>query len=217
MSRADRFRSHSAEDFFRRRQFLGGLAATGAIASAWPAIADTPEGWDDGDPACRVPYAELAAPDGYDLDAAFLQSFVELSEALTGVALPDKNLAGELMNRYARHKQLSAILKKLIDTYRSIAPGGTRPSDAVLRQSFFPDPPSNDDAKNLAEGAKQLIYLWYVSAFYLVIPDSNPPTKAWVYGTSEQYRRALLWSVIQAHAPMTPGGPPGHWEFAPKI
>jgi hypothetical protein len=102
-------------------------------------------------------------------------------------------------------------LKKLIDTYRSIAPGDTQPTDAALKQNFFPDTPSD-----LNEGAKQLIYLWYVSAFYLVIPNSNPPTKAWLYGTREQYRRALLWSIIQAHAPMTPGGSPQHWAYAPK-
>src|SRR5262245_37785965 len=130
----------------------------------------------------------------------------------TGVKPLDKNLAGELMDRYARHEQLSATLKKLIDTYRSIAPGDSQPSDAALKQSFFPDAPSSDDAKNLTEGARQLIYLWYVSAFY----NSNPATSGWVYGTPEQYRRALLWSVIQAHAPMTSGGPPGYWASAPK-
>jgi len=208
MNRTDRSRSRSPEHFFLRRQFLGQLAATGTVATAWPAFAQSLEGWGEGDPLCRVSYTELDAPDGYELDEAFLKSFIGLSEALTGVKPLNKNLAGELMDRYARHKQLSPTLKKLIDTYRSIAPGDTPPSDAVLKQSFFPDTPSGDDAKNLTEGAKQLIYLWYVSAFY--------GDKAWVYGTREQYRRALLWSVIQAHAPMTPGGPPDHWAFAPK-
>jgi hypothetical protein len=218
MNLADRFRSQSPADFLIRRRLLWLLASTGAVATAWPALAQqTYEGWDEGDPLCRVPYEELAAPDGYELDEPFLQSFIGLSEALTGVKPLDKNLAGELMDRYARHKQLSATLKKLIDTYRSVAPDDSQPGDAALKQSFFSDTPSSDDAKNLTEGAKQLIYLWYVSAFYVVIPDSNPPTKAWVYGTQEQYRRALLWSVIQAHAPMTAGGLPGHWAFAPKI
>jgi len=171
-------------------------------------LAQTYEGWDEGDPLCRVKYEELAAPEGYELDEAFLKSFIGLSEALTGVKPLDKNLAGELMERYATHPQLSATLKKLIDTYRSIAPGDSQPSDAALKQSFFQD--------DLTEGATQLIYLWYISAFYTKIPDSNPPTTAWVYGTQEQYRRALLWSVIQAHAPMTSGGPPGYWASAPK-
>jgi hypothetical protein len=218
MTRTYQSRSGSPEEFFLRRRFLGQLAGTGAVMSVWPALAQTGgEGWDEGDPLCRVSYAELAAPDGYELDEAFLKSFIGLSEALTGVKPLDKNLAGELMDRYARHKQLSSVLKMLIDTYRSITPSDTQPSDAALKQAFFPDAPSSDDAKNVTEAAKQLIYLWYVSAFYVVIPDSNPPTRAWVYGTPEQYRRALLWSVVQAHAPMTPGGQPGYWAYAPKV
>ena len=215
MTRTYQSRSGSPEEFFLRRRFLGQLAGTGAVMSVWPALAQTGgEGWDEGDPLCRVSYAELATPDGYELDEAFLKSFIGLSEALTGVKPLDKNLAGELMDRYARHKQLSSALKMLIDTYRSITPSDTQPSDAALKQAFFP---SSDDAKNVTEAAKQLIYLWYVSAFYVVIPDSNPPTRAWVYGTPEQYRRALLWSVVQAHAPMTPGGQPGYWAYAPKV
>src|SRR5262249_33441998 len=158
MNRTDRFRSRSPEDFFLRRQFLGQLAATSAIASAWPALAQTYEGWDEGDPLCRESYKDVA-PEGYELDEAFLKSFIGLSEALTGVKPLDKNLAGELMERYATHPQFSATLKKLIDTYRSIAPGNSQPSDAALKQSFFPDAPSSDDAK-LTEGATQLIYLW---------------------------------------------------------
>jgi hypothetical protein len=218
MSRTYQARSKSPQEFFLRRHFLRQLAATGAVVSGWPALAQTGgEGWDEGDPLCRVRYSELAAPEGYELDEAFLKSFIGLSEALTGVKPLEKNLAGELMDRYARNKQLSAALKKLIDTYRSIAPGDAQPSDTALKQALFPDAPSGDDAKALTEAAKQLIYLWYVSAFYLVIPDSNPPTRAWIYGTPEQYRRALLWSVIQAHAPMTPGGQPGYWASAPKI
>src|SRR6266849_51106 len=155
MSRTYQFRSESPEEFFLRRQFLGQLAATGTVMSVWPALAQTGgEGWDEGDPLCRVPYAELAAPEGYELDEAFLKSFIGLSEALTGVKPLDKNLAGELMDRYARNKQLSAALKKLIDTYRSIAPGDTQPSDAALKQALFPDAPSGDDAKGLTEAAK---------------------------------------------------------------
>ena len=64
--------------------------------------------------------------------------------------------------------------------------------------------------------AKQLIYVWYVSAFFL--PRSlteTPLVRVWFYGTPEQYSHALLWSVIRAHAPMTPGGPPDHWANAP--
>jgi hypothetical protein len=110
-----------------RRQFLG-LAATGAFVAMCPGLAvAVPEEWEEGDPLCRVPYAELASPDGYELDAAFFKSFVELSETLTGVAPLNGYLASQFMERYALNKTLSATLKKLIDAYRELAPGGTRP------------------------------------------------------------------------------------------
>ncbi len=204
-------------DAVPRRQFLGHLAATGAFAAMWPSLAEAvTEEWEDGDPACRPRYSELAKPDGYELDAAFLRNFIGLSEVLTGVAPLDRNLAGEFLDRFARHPKLSATLKKLIDAYQSIAPGDARPDEASVKQRFLPDPPLNDESKQLNEGAKQVIYLWYVSAFFLP-RDDDPTKKIWVYGSSEQYKRALLWSVIQAHAPMTPGGRPGHWAFAPAV
>lgn len=205
-----------SESQILRRQFLGQLAATGFVASLWPAFAEALEGWEDGDPLCRLPYAQLAKPNGYELDAAFFKSFVGLSEALTGVKPVNHNLAGELMDRYALHPQLSDVLKKLIDAHRTIAPGDTQPTDADLKKTFMPDAPASPEATALNDGAKQLIYLWYVSAFFLPRAD-DPKTKAWVYGTREQYGRALLWSVIQAHAPMTPGGRPGYWAHAPAI
>jgi hypothetical protein len=198
---------------FQRRQFLEGIAATGALAALWPSLAEAVEEWEDGDPACRVPYSELPKAD-YELDAAFLKSFVGLSEALTGIAPLDRNLAGEFMERFATNRTLSATLKKLIDAYRSIAPGDARPDEASIKQRFMPDQPTSDEDKQLNAGAKQLIYLWYVSAFFLPRED-DPTKKVWVYGTAEQYRSALLWSVIQAHAPMTPGGRPGHWAHVP--
>jgi hypothetical protein len=197
-----------------RRQFLA-LTAAGAFVAMCPGlVAAVPEEWEDGDPLCRLPYSERSTPDGYELDAAFFKSFVGLSEALTGVAPLDQHLAGEFMQRYALHPGLSATLKKLIDSYREIAPGDTRPNDDALKQRFMPDAPANDESKTVNDGAKQLIYLWYVSAFFLPRED-DATKKAWFYGSPEQYRHALLWRVIQAHAPMTPGGRPGHWADRP--
>jgi len=200
----------------------GGPAAAGALATLWPGLAQAfVEEWEDGDPLCRVPYTELEKPDGYELDAAFLKSFIGLSEALTGVAPIDRHLANQLMKRYATYPRLSATLKKLIDAYRAIAPGNTPPSADAVKQRFMPDPPLNDETKEINEGAKQIIYLWYVSAFFLPrFPDPAKPwfdgtPKVWIYDTPEQYRRALLWSVIEAHAPMTTGGAPYHWAHRP--
>ena len=207
-----------------RRQFLAQVAATGALVTLWPGMAEAfVEEWEDGDPLCRVPYPELDKPDGYELDSAFLKTFVSLSEALTGVSPVDRSLASEYLQRYATFPRLSATLKKMIDDYRAIAPGDARPDENLVKQHFMPNAPSNDEANELKEGAKQLIYLWYVSAFFLPRdPDPNKKwfegtPKVWLYDTPEQYRRALLWSVIQAHAPMTSGGIPGQWAHRPPV
>jgi diadenosine tetraphosphatase ApaH/serine/threonine PP2A family protein phosphatase len=204
-----------ADGLIRRRQFLEGLAATGAFATVLLNLAEAAEEWEDGDPACRVKYSELTKPEGYELDETYLKNFVGLSEALTGVTPLDRYLAGEFMQRFALHRQLSPTLKKLIDAYKSIATGSTPPDEAAIKKLFWPDPPMSDEAKVLNGGAKQVIYLWYVSAFFL--PREDDATKmVWIYGSAEQYKRALLWSVIRAHAPMTPGGKPGHWAHAPS-
>src|SRR5579859_4222659 len=103
---------------FPRREFLERVAATAAFAALWPSLAEAAEEWEEGDPACRVQYAELPKPDGYELDEAYLRNFIGLSESLTGVAPLDRNLAGEYLQRFATHPKLSATLKKLLDTYQ---------------------------------------------------------------------------------------------------
>ena len=195
------------DDPILRRQFLGQLAATSVAVLLWPGLADaTTELWEEGDPLCQVPLASVT-PD-YDLDLAFLDSFIGLSQTLTDVAPLDRHLSNQLMERFATNAQLSKTLPQLINAYREITPGNTRPADADVQRRII-----NDAA--LSEGAKQLIYLWYISAFFLPRPD-DPSKRMWVYGTPEQYRRALIWSVVRAHAPMTPGGPPGHWAVTPS-
>jgi hypothetical protein len=102
---------------------------------------------------------------------------------------------------------------------------GKVPSEGDIKQNIVA---SSDGA--VRAGAKQLIYLWYSSAFFLPLgPGSDPnrpplqddPTdtrkKVWVYGTPEQYERGLMWKVISAHAPMTPGGPRHYWARTPTI
>ena len=101
-----------------RRSFLGHIAAAGVAAMLWPSSAEAEmELWEEGDPLCRVPYQALDKPDGYDLDIAYLESFIALSEVMTGVAPLDRHLANQYMERYATHPQLSKNLDMLIKAY----------------------------------------------------------------------------------------------------
>jgi hypothetical protein len=178
--------------------------------------------WESSDPLCVVPYPTLDKPDGYELDLAYLETFIALSGALTGVSALDRHLANQYMERYATHPQLSKNLDLLVKAYRSIA-SGKQPQEGDIKQGIVA---SSDGA--VRAGAKQLIYLWYTSAFFIPLDPGTDPNRpplqdnpadtrkrAWVYGTPEQYERGLMWKVISAHAPMTPEGPRHYWATAP--
>lgn len=216
-----------AAQFFQgdlsKRQFLGQLAAASVAAILWPSGAEAVmELWEAGDPLCVVPYPTLEKPDGYELDLAYLETFIALSGSLTGVAPLDRHLANQYMERYATHPQLSKNLDILVKAYRSIS-GDKKPTENDIKQNIMT---SSDGA--VRAGAKQLIYLWYTSAFFIPLDPGSDPNrpplqddpadtrkKAWVYGTPEQYERGLVWKVVSAHAPMTPGGPRHYWANIP--
>ena len=108
--------------------------------------------WEEGDPLCSVHYDALAKPDGYDLDLAYLESFLGASKSLTGLAEFDRHIANQYMERFATHPQLSKNLDLLIRAYRAI-PGGN-PGENEIKQSIW----MSSDA-GVRAGAKQLIYL----------------------------------------------------------
>src|SRR5437868_6352319 len=161
---------HFSQENISKRRFLAELAAASAAAILWPSGAHAVmELWESGDPLCVVPYPTLDKPDGYDLDLAYLETFIALSEALTGVAPLDRHLANQYMERYATHPQLSKNLDILVKAYRSMS-GGKTPSEGDIKQNILA---SSDGA--VRSGAKQLIYLWYTSAFFIPLgPESDP-------------------------------------------
>jgi len=198
-----------------RRRFLERMIATGAFAAAWPALAEQPtplDAWEETDAACQVPL-EPAQYD-YELDP-LLSTFTELSEILTGASNLDRHLASQYLERFAVHPQLTKALPLLIKAYQGITPG-SRPSPDDVKRVVMNDKDASGAETPVALAAKQVIYVWYVSAFFLPRSDTErPPVRVCFYGTPEQYSRALLWSVIQAQAPMAPGGPRDHWANAP--
>src|SRR4051812_44266585 len=147
-----------SKEIISKRKFLGQLAAASTAAILWPSGANAVmELWESGDPLCVVPYPTLEKPDGYELDLAYLETFVALSAALTGVAPLDRHLSNQYMERYANHPQLSKNLNALVTAYRNIS-GGNKPSENDIRQNIMMSQDSTVRA-----GAKQLIYLWYTS------------------------------------------------------
>jgi hypothetical protein len=194
-----------------RRNLLRGVVAAGtAVGSlAVPLAPGRSEIWEEGDVQCR-PVIHDETPD-YDINDAFLLDFMNVSEALTGVKPLDRRIGVQYLERYARHPDLTALLPQLIKAYRQIVDASPIPDDLIknVREKIMQD-------KTVGPAAEQLIYLWYVSAFFLPI-DHSAASRNWIYGSPEQYEQSLLWPIVRGHPPMTRGGPTGHWARAPRI
>ena len=185
-----------------RRALLRGAVGAGALV---PLGRSKAEIWEEGDIQCR-PVVQEKEP-AYEINDALLGDFMKLSEVLTGVKPLDRSLGVQYLERYARNPDLTVLLPQLIKAYRDIA----SQTDLVkaIQEKIMQD-------TTVGPAAEQLIYLWYVSAFFLPI-DHAAASRNWLYGSPEQYQQSLLWKVAHAHAPMTEGGPPGYWATAPRI
>lgn len=151
-----------------------------------------------------------------DAPPSSLDNFIAVSECLTGVVGLDAGLAADYFDRLRAHPRLGSGLGMLVARYvelvdpvagrsdgsRSAAPATPEAMDEAAGAQLMADPA-------LAPLASQLIYLWYAGAFFEDDP-AMPGRSAWDYGGNpEHYGRGLMWSVIRAHAPMTP------WPAAP--
>jgi hypothetical protein len=167
-----------------RRKLLRGLAAVSgaAVATARSARAEI---WEEGDIQCRPALQEIEP--AYPVDDSLLADFINVSEALTGVKPLDRRIGSQYLDRYARHPELTKLLRTLIKSYRDIksqSAASLENVDGKFSQSVMTD-------SAVAPAAEQLIYLWYVSAFFLPA-DHSAPSRNWIYGTPEQYDHALL-------------------------
>ena len=209
-----------------RRQLLRFVTATGVTAATvvQPRIASA-EIYEQGDEQCRV--AEPAVKSA-DVSEDLLSDFIAVSQVLTGAPEPARRrrLAGEYLQRFAElwdptktdipNPGYMPKLLALCDKYKSL-PDGT--PDAKAAQ-LMNDP-------SVTDAAQQVIFLWYVSAFFIEPPDNaigaKPGTfkagKTWIYGTTDQYRQSLLWPLLRAHPPAMPqpGGGPGYWAAPAKL
>ena len=199
-----------------RRGFLQktGFAAVAALVPPSVAPAQNPVGniYGEGLPACRVQFPKVKP--AYQIDAALVKAFLEMSEGLTGVySLGEHpNLAAAYAERVATNPALTSALPPLLDAFRQLPPRPNTPHEIEAWETKI------DAAimKNpqLRSCAEQVIYLWYFSAFFLLNlaePDPNKRKKIWLYGDYDHYARGLTWKLIGAHAPAVTGGPYGYW------
>ncbi len=197
-----------------RRALLRFAAVTGitAASSGQPRAAHA-ESWEEGDEQCRVQQAQVSPLP--ELDEGQLADFVTVSETLTGQRPLQQRLAAQYLKRFSELPDYFPKLKRLFAVHKAYAAVGQAKPDDVADQIMKNNEPDADDIRAVAE---QVIYLWYVSAFFLQplkkqssgqLIRTGP--QIWIYGTMEQYEQALLWKVVEAHAPMMPGGKRNYW------
>jgi hypothetical protein len=198
-----------------RRRFL--LSATIGTAAGVVPVSE------DSSPA----HAQRAA----SRDQQELNDFLALSRELTGVQKLNSDLGAQYLRRF-KETFGSEALTEILKQYRTIL--GSIPSSnerlKAIKQKII-------DAEYIGAAAEQIIYIWYLSAFFLPNPkdpevreqdepggtsrepdaDDELRGGTWQFGTLEQYEKGLIWEVIGAHPPMTPGPYKFHWKDKPTL
>lgn len=205
----------ASENHVSRRQFVRGIGATGAAAIAGiPLFERTAEAAAS---LLLLPRALQGPPPPETINT---DAFARLSESLTGARPLDRGLAAQYVQRwFTEENPVYRIWKgpnsggvgslgDLIRLFESLEKAGPEKDARLIAR--IKDERARPLLKPVAE---QVNYLWYLSAFF---DRETKPWLAWKYGSAEQYERGLVWSVIRAHAPMTPGGPYGHWANPPQ-
>ncbi len=210
-----------------RRELLRAMAGAGAAtAGAFTPLSVThAEVWEEGDEQCRVQQVQPSSPP--DLTELQLKQFISVSETLTGAGkrpsqsplVLQPRMAAQYLERFARLPDYFPKLLRLFEVHEAYAAAlGAPPDPDKIAERIMNN--KETDADDIRAAAEQVIYLWYVSAFFLPPLKEDPlhPGQSvrtgppiWIYGSTEQYEQGLLWKVVKAHAPMMPGGRAKYW------
>ena len=129
-----------------------------------------------------------------------IDPFLRLSEALTGEAPLDRQLAGEYLQR-VRATPEGAHVGRLLAEFAAIEEGGD--TDAAMGGRIMGD-------TDLRKLVKVIILLWYFGEV-----AARPGDVPAVDGHPEHYFRGRFWSIVSAHVPGLSGGYFGHWSYPP--
>jgi hypothetical protein len=124
--------------------------------------------------------------------------FRALSGVLTGEAELDATVSEGYRARIGR--AYADDLAALLTAFEGIA---NHPDVAGELKAMLDQRPA------FAKVAKELITVWYTSQFTKPDGSTDGPENV------DQYRSALLWTVIKAHPPAVSSGPYGYWAHHP--
>jgi len=134
-----------------------------------------------------------------------VQEFIGLSEVLTGLDGFESDLANQYLLRCAANPEVQGQLKRLVQTLSSLH-GNRRAIENGLADALQADGP-------LFAAAEQIIYLWYIGAFFRVNPSDGQ--RYWDYGPPDHYFRGKVWGVVGVKPPMTAHGSNNYWSGKP--
>ncbi len=194
-----------------RRQFLKGSAAfTGALGTASLLPSANAAARNRIDLAQAAPQQATRATPGASptkvqasvVPEITLDQFLALSRTLTGIHGLEADLGDELLTRCVLVDSIGSQLKALVDLHGSLT-GGNAQVEQAMREKL-------QAAGELFSAAEQIIYLWYVGAFYTVANG------VWEYGPPSHYYRGKVWRVLHVNVPITAGPSPKFWATKPK-
>jgi hypothetical protein len=127
-----------------------------------------------------------------------LEEFIKLSQVLTGLDNLELDLAAQYLQRCADNPEVSGQLENLIQTLTSL-----KGSRRDLENGFHDKLVAEGVNSPFFSASEQIIYLWYVGAFFKKVPSSSTGARFWDYGLPQHYFRGKVWSVIGVDPPMT--------------
>jgi hypothetical protein len=126
-----------------------------------------------------------------------VQEFIKLSQVLTGVDDLEPDLAAQYLQRCADNPEVFGQLTILVQTLSSLK--GSR--DRIERDFHDKLKSAGVDSPFFA-ASEQVIYLWYVGAFFRK-KEGSATARYWDYGPPDHYFRGKVWPVIGVQPPMT--------------
>ena len=133
-----------------------------------------------------------------------IQTFVDLSEALTGHENLAEKRDGDRTLAESYYELIETAfegerMKKLLSTFEGLVGDGDSRLEQIMRD------------EQLGEVAQEIIMLWYMSSFRTPGKERDGAP-----ATPEQYFQGLFWPTIRAHPLGLSGGYFGYWRYPPE-
>ena len=142
------------------------------------------------------------------VDANNENTFLQLSQLLTGLDHLDSNIAKEYYHEYLQQK-FGIYLDELVGIYQHVVSSEPKPLDQKKVLGEVLGRIKTDS--QLLHVAKQVVRIWYISQFR---ESSDPSIGTEIY--AGHWREGILWDIIKAHAPAYSDKPHGYWADPPE-